>query len=412
MYPRATVSRRAFLSLAACAAVPAFAGCAREPEHVIECYAENPDPSVPSVNEVPVISETPSASELDRRVDELLAGLTVEHKVLQLFCVHPEALTGVGQVTVAGDATRAALEATPVGGLIYFGHNIVGEQQFRDLVASTAAMPVQVPLFLAIDEEGGPLVARVANSGYFAVESFPNMWDIGATGDAANAYAVGSTIGGYLRDIGLNMDFAPVADVLTNGASPIGPRAFSSDPALAASMVASCVLGLQDAGVSATVKHFPGHGDAAADSHTGAAVSERTLDELRACEFVPFKAAIDAGVDAVMVGHISTPNAAADGVPATLSRAVITGWLREELGFDGLVVSDAMNMGAITQFYASADAAIAFILAGGDIVLQPSDFTAAYQGVLTAVNEGIIASEVLDAAVRRILRVKLGRQRA
>ena len=317
----------------------------------------------------------------------------------------------MGQVTVAGDATRAVLEATPVGGLIYFGHNIVDEQQFRDLVSGTAAMPVPVPLFLGIDEEGGPLVARVANSGCFAVEAFPNMAEIGATGDDQNAFHVGETIGAYLAELGLNVDFAPVADVLTNPASSIGPRAFSSDPAVVAGMVTACVAGLQQRGVSATVKHFPGHGDVAADSHTGAAVSARTLDELRSCEFVPFKAAVEGGVDFVMVGHISTPNAAADGVPATLSRTVITDWLRGELGFEGVVVSDAMNMGAITQYYGSADAAIAFILAGGDVVLHPDDFTAAYQGVLAAVNEGIVAREVLDAAVRRILRVKLSRNR-
>jgi len=403
------LARRSFLGFSALAAASALAGCTPKDPQVIECYAENPAADTPGASQTPVLSEVPVPTELDRRVDEALAGLTTEQKVLQIFCIHPEALTGVGQVTVAGDATRAALEATPVGGLIYFGHNIVGEQQFRDLVAGTAAMPVPVPLFLAIDEEGGPLVARVANSGFFSVETFPNMAEVGASGDPAAAYAVGSAIGAYLADIGLNVDFAPVADVLTNAASSIGPRAFSSDPAVAAAMVAQVVRGLQEAGVSATAKHFPGHGDAAADSHTGAALSERTLDELRACEFVPFKAAIEAGVDAVMVGHISTPNAAADGVPATLSRTVITGWLREELGFDGLVVSDAMNMGAITQFYGAADAAIAFILAGGDVVLDPADFAAAHQGVLAAVNEGIIAPDVLDAAVRRILRVKLKR---
>lgn len=409
--PTPTVpSRRAFLAAAAASAALVATGCAREPEHVIECPAD-PEAETPSASQTPILSEVPLRTELDLRVDETLASLTTEQKVLQLFCIHPEALTGVGQVTVAGETTRAMLEATPVGGLIYFGHNIVDEQQFRDLVAGTAAMPVPVPLFLAIDEEGGPLVARIANSGCFAVESFPNMSEIGATGDHQNAFRVGDTIGAYLADIGLNVDFAPVADVLTNPACSIGPRAFSNDPAVVASMTSACVAGLQGRGVSAAVKHFPGHGDAAADSHTGAAVSERTLDELRSCEFVPFKAAIDAGVDFVMVGHITTPNAAGDGVPATISRTVITDWLRGELGFKGVVVSDAMNMGAITDFYAPADAAIAFILAGGDVVLDPIDFDAAHRGVLAAVNEGIISSEVLDAAVRRILRVKLSRNR-
>ncbi len=350
-----------------------------------------------------------SADDLEGRVEELLAELTVEQKVCQLFCVRPEALTGVGQAVQAGDATREALASRPVGGIVYFGQNILDADQFCTMLADTAAMEVPVPLFFAVDEEGGPLVARIANSGAFDVPSFPAMAEIGASGDVTAAFEVGDTIGGYLAEIGLNLNFAPVADVLTNPDSVIGTRSFSSDPEVVAAMVEQVVVGLQGRGVSAAAKHFPGHGDAGADSHTGAAVSERTLDELRTCEFVPFAVAIEAGVDFVMVGHITTPNAAADDLPASLSPTAINGWLRDELGFDGVVVSDAMNMGAVTQLYDSGEAAVRFVQAGGDLVLDPDNFEDAYQGLLSAVEAGDVPVSRIEESVRRILRVKLGK---
>ena len=172
-------------------------------------------------------------------------------------------------------------------------------------------------------------------------------------------------------------------------------------------MVGQVVAGLQEQGVSATAKHFPGHGDAGADSHTGAAVSERTLDELRACEFVPFKAAIDAGVHLVMVGHVSTPNASGNDLPASLSPAAIDGWLRGELGFAGVVISDAMNMGAVTRLCTPGEAAVSFVRAGGDLVLDPERFEDAYQGLLDAVRSGELTADRIDASARRILRVKM-----
>lgn len=368
---------------------------------------DGPDPAAEGeLDPEPAPVPDPAAG-LESRVEDALGAMTLEQKVCQLFCVRPEALTGAEQVTVADDAMRAALEARPVGGIAYFGQNIVDADQLRSLMAGTAAMPVPVPPFLAVDEEGGPLVARVANSGAFDVATFPDMAQIGASGDPAAAREVGSAIGAYLADLGFNLDFAPVADVLTNPDSVIGARAFSSDPQVVAEMVGQVVAGLQEQGVSATAKHFPGHGDAGADSHTGAAVSERTLDELRACEFVPFKAAIDAGVHLVMVGHVSTPNASGNDLPASLSPAAIDGWLRGELGFAGIVVSDAMNMGAVTRLCTPGEAAVSFVRAGGDLVLDPERFEDAYQGLLDAVRSGELTAGRIDASVRRILRVKL-----
>ena len=336
--------------------------------------------------------------------------MTLEQKVAQLFVVTPEQLTGVSQAVVAGSATQRALDDIPVGGLCYFAQNITGSQQLRDLLANTCDIASQsgagIAPFLTVDEEGG-LVARVANSGYFDVESFSNMAEVGATGDETKAAYVGTTVGTYLHEIGFNVDFAPVADVFTNPRNEvIGPRAFSSDPGVVAQMVSAEVAAMLETGTMPCIKYFPGHGDTAGDSHTGAVVSKRTADEIRACEYKPFQAGIEAGCPFVMVGHIETPGLAADGLPASLSKTMITDELRGRLGFEGVVISDSFVMGAITQRYAPGDVAVRFIQAGGDMILMPENLQEAYRGVLAAVDGGAIEESRIDESVERILEVK------
>lgn len=355
---------------------------------------------------MPTVSDAPASA-----AERILADMTLEQKVAQLLWETPEQLTGIGVATAAGDTTREALAAIPVGGLVYFSQNIVDADQLTGMLAASQDMSREVgggvPLFLGVDEEGGPLVARVANSGIFDVPTFPNMAEVGATGDTAQAAQVGSTIGGYLADIGFNVDFAPVADVLTNPANTvIGPRAFGSDPQLVAGMVAAEVEAMTQTGVLPCPKHFPGHGQTAGDSHTGVAVSDRTLDELRACEFLPFKAAIEAGAPFVMVGHIKTPAASGDDLPATLSPTAIDGWLRGELGFAGVVVSDSFAMGAIADYYDQTDAAVRFLQAGGDLILMTPTPEETYQGILAAVGDGTLTESRIDEGVLRILAAK------
>lgn len=343
-------------------------------------------------------------------VQQKLESMTLEQKVAQLFVVTPEQLTGVSQAVVAGSATQRALDDIPVGGLCYFAQNITGSQQLRDLLANTCDIASRsgagIAPFLTVDEEGG-MVARVANSGYFDVESFSNMAEVGATGDETKAAYVGTTIGTYLHEIGFNVDFAPVADVLTNPRNEvIGPRAFSSDPGVVAQMVSAEVAAMLETGTMPCIKHFPGHGDTAGDSHTGAVVSKRTADEIRACEYKPFQAGIEAGCPFVMVGHIETPGLAADGLPASLSKTMIIDELRGRLGFEGVVISDSFVMGAITQRYAPSDVAVRFIQAGGDMILMPENLQEAYRGVLAAVDGGAIEESRIDESVERILEVK------
>ena len=408
------ISRRAAIAaaLAATQAI-ALAGCGTKPDD------DASSPTAPTATAAP--APTPSSATSARAtlsddegqsfVERTLAKMTLGQKVAQLFVVTPEQLTGVAVATTCGKATAKALAEYPFGGLCYFSQNITGSHQLRDLLSDTRKacekVGAGVPPFLAVDEEGGKLVARVASSGLFDVKRFPNMAKVGATGDERYAAKVGGAIGAYLRDIGFDVDFAPVADVLTNPANTvIGERSFGSDPDLVARMVASEVGAMLETGTLPCAKHFPGHGDTAGDSHTGAVCATRTREQIEGCELVPFRAAIDAGCPMVMVGHIETPNFAADGLPASLSPTMIGEVLRKQLGFDGLVVSDSFAMGAITQHFSAAEAATRFVAAGGDIILMPEDLPSAYQGLLDAVEKGKVSEKRLEESVTRVLATK------
>lgn len=350
-------------------------------------------------------TETYSGDELlDEIVTYVMEGMTTEDKVAQLFFITPEALTGVDTVTQGGDKTKEQLARYPVGGIIYFSKNIISAEQFAAITAFTTSESKQVP-FLGIDEEGGE-VARIAKSA-IPVEATPAAGEIGATGDIQAAYNAGNTIGSYLISNGINFDFAPVADVLTDpNNNTLKGRSFGSDAAVVGEMAAQMALGLQEAGVSACLKHFPGLGGVSEDTHEERAVSERTLEQMQAEEFVAFRTGIEAGVDSIMVSHLSVPAVIGDDTPSSLSKVMITDLLRGELGYDGLVITDALNMKAITTHYSSAEAAVMAIEAGADMLLMPEKFEEAYQGVLDAVNNGTISEERLNESVKRIFRVK------
>lgn len=373
--------------------------------------AEESEEPQTEAQEDPEQENVPEQTEEAQEAQALLERMTVEEKVSQLFYITPDALSGVEGTTRAGDILRQAYEQYPVGGLVFFRNNLSGEDQIREMTAALKEIGeerIGAAPFLGVDEEGGT-VTRVAGTEGFPVSDVGNMCLIGETGDPELALEAGSTIGAYLSDYGFTMDFAPDADVLVNPENTVVKRrSFGSDPEMTAQMTAAAAEGLQSQGVMAVLKHFPGHGATSEDSHEGFAYSERTLDELRQCEFLPFRAGIDAGVRVVMVGHISLPQAAGDSSPATLSETVIGGMLRQELGFDGIVITDAMNMGAIAENYSSGDAAVRAILAGVDMLLMPADFHSAWQAVVDAVNNGTISMERLDESVLRILTVKTG----
>ena len=349
-------------------------------------------------------------SSVEVEAGEILESMTLEEKVCQLFMITPEALTGVGTVVQAGTSTKNAIDQYPVGGLIYFSQNLQDPGQTRTMLANTqqyAKERTGFPIFLSVDEEGGQ-VARVGSNPAFGVEKIGNMSDVGSRGDTQEAYEVGSTIGAYLSDLGFNMDAAPDTDVLTNPDNQVVKyRSFSSDPQLVTEMAASELKGLNEQGIIGMYKHFPGHGGTTDDSHEGYAYVDDTLEELKSGAFVPFQDGIDNGIQVIMVSHISCPNVTGDNTPATLSKMMITDILRNDMGFDGMVITDAMNMGAITAQYSSSEAAVAALNAGVDMLLMPEDFQSAYQGVLGAVKDGTVSEERIDESVRRILELKL-----
>ena len=361
-------------------------------------------------------TEEPEATETQTVVDplveqaaQIVSGMTLEEKVAQMFFITPEALTGYGQVTVAGDATNEAYQKYPVGGLIYNSQNLVDIDQTKTMMAKMqqyADSRISLPVFLGVDEEGGS-VTRIASNEAYGITNVGNMSDIGATGDTQNAYQAGVTIGTYLSDLGFNLDFAPVADVLTVSDSVIGNRSFGTDSELVASMALSELQGLESMGIQGVMKHFPGHGGVSGDSHSGAVSTDKSLEELFASELVPFQRAIDGGAEFLMVGHIAAPNVTGDDTPASLSKVMITDVLRTQMGYQGVVITDAMNMTAITANHAADEAAVLAVNAGADMILMPEDFGKAYNGVIDAVNNGTIEEYRINEAVVRIVKAKL-----
>ena len=360
---------------------------------------ELPDPTaepVPTATPEP----TPTPDPVKTKAEALLADMSLHEKVCQLFVVRPEVLTGLSPVTVAGEATQQALENYPVGGLIYSVDNLVTQEQTREMIENTQSYS-KIPLIISADEEGGNVGRLMYKLGTTFIHSMYSYKDEGPETAYQNALTIGTDMVSCL----FNTDYAPVADVWTNPANTvIGDRAYSDDFEQAAELVASAVQGFTDAGVVCCLKHFPGHGDTDTDTHEGAAVVDKSLEELRAGELLPFISGIEAGADMVMIGHITVT--ALDEVPATISEAVISGLLREELGWDGVVITDSLDMGAMAG-YDNGEVCVRFIEAGGDILLGVPDLAAAVSAVEAAVSEGCLTEQRLDESVQRILELKI-----
>lgn len=365
------------------------------------------------VTEEPEVTEAIVEDNTAEQAAEIVASMSLEDKVAQMFVITPGALTGYSSVTAAGDTTKTSYDKYPVGGIVYMSENLTDREQAVTMLANMQTIAQErtgLPLFLCVDEEGGS-VARIASNSKFGVTDVGDMSDIGATGDATKAHEAGTTIGTYLTEIGFNVDFAPVADVVTDSSdSAIGDRSFGSDSAMVSEMVNAELQGLAEAGVYGTVKHFPGHGGVSGDSHDAIVTTDRTLEELMSEELVPFQSAIDTGVSFIMVGHIAAPQVTGDKTPASLSKVLVTDVLRTQMGYDGIVITDAMNMGAITNKYNSDTAAVAAVEAGVDMILMPANYSKAYEGVLQAVKSGKISEERIDESVTRIVKVKLQMQ--
>lgn len=368
---------------------------------------EQPSNNLPNPTDTPAAPPEPTAEE---RAAEKVASMTLEQKVAQLFIVRPESITDVDPTIQAGETTKEALDTYPVGGIAYFQKNLIDTDQTKAMIANSQADAqdaIGLPLFIGVDEEGGT-VSRIGGNPGFDVANVGDMAAVGAAGDIAQAKAVATSIGTYLSNLGFNVDFAPDSDICGDPATDVmAQRSFGTDPQVVADMVQAQVEGFSDAGMLCSIKHFPGIGAVMGDSHEGAIVSSKTLDELRSWELVPFKAAIAANVPFVMVGHLSTPTATGDDTPASINPAIVTDLLRNELGYQNLIITDSMGMGAVDAYCTPDQVGVAALKAGVDVVLMPADFVAAYQGVLDAVSDGTLSQARIDESVTRIVKTKL-----
>lgn len=344
---------------------------------------------------------------IEERVDAKLKAMTLDQKIYQMFIVTPESITGYAQVTAAGDTTRDSIAKFPVGGFVYFSSNLENPAQTKEMLSNTYKYGMDIeglPLFLCVDEEGGT-VTRVAQNSSFGVNNVGPMSAIQSSNDAYNA---GKTIGSYLYDLGFNVDFAPDADVLTNDANTvIGNRSFGKDAQIVTDYASAYSNGLKSKNLLSCFKHFPGHGATTGDTHNGYASTDKSLTDLKASELKPFAVAEANNVDFVMVAHISTPTITGNDTPASLSATMVSGVLRGDLGYKGLIITDSLDMGAIVNNYQPGEAGVLAILAGCDILLMPADVTAAHDAIVEAINNGTLTESRIDESVRRIITKKL-----
>jgi beta-N-acetylhexosaminidase len=342
----------------------------------------------------------------------IVKGMSLEEKVGQMFM--PDFRQWDGEdVTEINEEIVQAIQQHHLGGVILFRENLVETGQIVRLVDQLQRAAGKIPLLISTDQEGG--VVNRLQSGTV----MPGNMALGATRSTEDSRRVGQAIGAELHALGINVNFAPVVDVNVNPDNPvIGVRSFGADPQLVSELGVSYIQGLHDAGVAATAKHFPGHGDTAVDSHLGLPSVPHDLSRLNAVELKPFQAAINGGVDLIMTAHVTFP--AIDSsmvisrldntpiyVPATLSSRVLTGLIRNTMGFEGVVITDSLQMKAITDHFGPEDAVIRAVQAGTDIILMPSDLSRAYQAVLSAVKNGVIPEATIDQSVTRILALKL-----
>lgn len=343
--------------------------------------------------------------------DKLISYMTVSEQVGQMLM--PDIRQWDGRVTTTvNEGLKSSIHNQDLGGLILFDKNIVDTRQVTTFTHNLQMEAGDIPMFLGIDQEGG-VIKRIPGG-----TNLPGQMALGATGDSALAEAAGQLTGEELNALGLNINFAPVLDINSNPDNPIiGMRSFSSDADLVTRLGLATITGLRQSGVIAAVKHFPGHGDTTVDSHLGLPVLTHNRERLDAVELKPFQAAIENGVEMIMTAHIAFPaidservTSLKDGqrvpVPATLSKKVLNGLLREELGYEGIIISDAFTMDGIAEHFGEDQAVERAVNAGVDIILMPQNSAAAHQTLVNAVKNGTIPMETIHASVERILELK------
>ncbi|MFF2162250.1 glycoside hydrolase family 3 protein [Streptomyces sp. NPDC058175] len=366
---------------------------------------------------VPARADDASPKGKDARLKQLISRMSLEEKVGQLFVmrVYGHSATDPDQADIdanlaeIGVRTAAELiDKYKLGGIIYFtwAHNTRDPHQIADLSngiqRAGLAQPSRIPLLISTDQEHG-IVCRVGEPATL----FPGAMAIGAGGSRSDARTLGRIAGAELRAVGIRQNYAPDADVNINPANPvIGVRSFGADPEAVAGLVASEVKGYQSADIASTAKHFPGHGDTATDSHFGFPIITHTREQWQQIDAPPFKAAIAAGIDSIMTAHIMVPDLDGSGDPATLSHPIMTGILRQELGFEGLIVTDSLGMQGVRDKYGDDRVPVLALKAGVDQLLNPPSLEVSWNAVLDAVKNGELTEERLDESILRVLRLK------
>lgn len=337
--------------------------------------------------------------EIDLRIDEMMSNMTTDEKIAQMMIVYY-------RNPYMDNTLKNTLESVKPGGFILFNENITTYENTLKLIKEIKSSS-NIPMFIAIDEEGGNVQRLLALTDK-EVTDIPYMQEVGKKDDEKLTYDVGKVIAKELRVFGINMDFAPVIDVFSNpNNTVIGKRSFGSNPEFVSRHGLALAKALEDNNVIAVYKHFPGHGNTEVDSHKDLPIVSKTKDELMKSDLVPFIDAIENNASVIMIGHLAVPEITKNNVPASLSKTLITDFLKGELNYKGLVVTDALDMKALTNYYSDEEICGKAVEAGVDILLMPSSSRKCLKSVKDALNDGKITEERIDESVRKILRLKL-----
>lgn len=335
---------------------------------------------------------------IDEKIEEILKSMTLDEKIGQMMIIFYNAQE-------MDNTLKKAIEEVKPGGFILFGNNVTTYEKTLKFVKDIKKLS-ETPMFIGIDEEGGN-VQRLLQLKDYDITDIPYMSKVGDKNDVNITYNIGKVLAEELRVFGINMDFAPVIDVLTNSNNKvIGKRAFGSDPDLVSKNGQKLADGLMDNGVIPVFKHFPGHGNTSVDSHSDLPVVNKTKEELLESDLIPFVDAIKNNAKVIMIGHLAVPNLTNDNTPASLSKELITDFLKGELAYKGLVITDALNMGALTNYYSEDEICGQAVHAGVDILLMPNGSRKCLSSVKEAIKSGDVKESMIDESVKKILKLK------
>lgn len=330
-------------------------------------------------------------------LDYKIANMTLEEKIGQLIYMD---YRSISEMDVH---LEDILSTYNPGGFILFKSNVTDFNQTQKFISDIKDIP-NIPIFIGTDQEGGR-VQRIKNIEHFT--TMPPMMEIGKTMNPNYAYEIGKQMGEELHYLGVNMDMAPVLDVFSNPQNTvIGDRAFGTDAKAVSEMGIAFSEGLRDAKIIPVVKHFPGHGNTAVDSHINLPVMNKNYDELQKSELIPFVNAIKNNAEAIMLGHLAVPRVTNDNIPASMSPIIIKDILRKDLDFNGILMTDSVKMKALTKYFTEEEIYLRVIRSGNDLILMPNDVVKAFETIRVAVLEGQISEQEIDISVRRILSVK------